>query len=165
MGQGELFGVHWGDVDFDERCIDVRRQMVEVRGKPTVGELKTKRSRRRVSLPEVAVRALESHRTRLGALPMPGNLVFCTRVGTPLTKQNFRLREWLPLLKSAGLGPMPFHALRHTTATLLLHQGVSPRVVQERLGHASVGITLDLYSHVTPGLQREAANRLDELLG
>ncbi len=69
-----------------------------------------------------------------------------------------------PLLKKAGLPPIRFHDLRHTTATLMLAQGVHPKVVSEMLGHTTIGITLDIYSHVLPEMQREAANTLDQLL-
>ena len=73
-------------------------------------------------------------------------------------------RSFLPLLEAAGLPRMRFHDLRHTAATLLLGQGVHPKVVAEMLGHARISTTLDLYSHVTPTMQREATEALDELL-
>ena len=73
-------------------------------------------------------------------------------------------RSFQLLLKKAGLPPIRFHDLRHTAATLLLASGVHPKVVQERLGHATIAITLDTYSHVTPTMQRDAATQLDALL-
>jgi integrase len=75
------------------------------------------------------------------------------------------LGQFVPLLKRAGLPRIRFHDLRHTAATLLLGRGIHPKIVSEMLGHTTVGITLDLYSHVTPTMQREAARAMDDLLG
>ena len=82
----------------------------------------------------------------------------------PATYSSLR-RSWRPLLKQAGLPYRRFHSLRHTHASMLLSEGVHPKVVQERLGHATISITLDTYSHVMSGLGREAASKLDSLLG
>ena len=82
-----------------------------------------------------------------------------------MRKGNFIRRSWWPLRKQVGMDKMRFHDLRHGAATLLLAAGVHPKIVQERLGHATVAITLDTYSHVLGGLQREAADKVDELLG
>ena len=83
--------------------------------------------------------------------------------GGPLHESNLLRRWWHPLLERAGLPRMRFHDLRHTHATLLLTQGVNPKVVQERLGHSQISMTLDTYSHVVPSLQRDAARRIDDL--
>ncbi len=90
--------------------------------------------------------------------------VFCDIDGGPLRKSNVIRRSFRPLLQSAGVPAIRFHDLRHTAATLLLAQGVHPKVVQERLGHAQIAMTLDTYSHVLPSMQREAAEQLDALL-
>ncbi|MBI3469167.1 MAG: site-specific integrase [Planctomycetes bacterium] len=79
-------------------------------------------------------------------------------------KDNFIRRSFLPLLERAGLARIRFHDLRHTAATLMLAEGVHPKVVQERLGHATIGMTLDTYSHVLPSMQKEAAAKMDRLL-
>jgi integrase len=89
--------------------------------------------------------------------------VFANHFGRPIERQNLVRRSFKPLLKHAGLPDIHFHALRHTAASILLTEGVHPKIVQERLGHATVGVTMDIYSHVMPGLQRNAANRLDRL--
>ncbi len=81
-----------------------------------------------------------------------------------MTPQNLTRRSFRPLLERVGLPRMRFHDLRHTAATLLLAQGVHPKVVQEMLGHASIALTLDTYSHVVPGLQAEAATKMEALL-
>jgi integrase len=92
-------------------------------------------------------------------------LVFGDTRGGPVRKSNLVRRSFLPLLKRAGLPRIRFHDLRHTAATLLLLAGVHPKVVQERLGHSQIAITLDTYSHVLPSMGRDAAKKLDALLG
>jgi integrase len=93
------------------------------------------------------------------------DLVFANMLGGPLLKSNVLYRSFKPLLRTAGLPPIHFHDLRHTAATLMLVQGVHPKVVSEMLGHASISITLDLYSHVLPNMQRDATAAIDRLLG
>ena len=166
LRQGELLGLQWGDIDLQAGTLAVRRQLVEeTKGRPVLGELKTARSRRLVVLPEIAIASLRSHKSRLGIAQHPTALVFTGARGGPLRKTNLLRRWYHPLVEKAGLRRFRFHDLRHTHATLLLSQGVHPKVVQERLGHSSVMMTLDTYSHVTPSLQAEAAVRLDAALG
>jgi integrase len=93
------------------------------------------------------------------------DLVFPNTLGRPMDASHLIRREFHPLLKQAGLPHMRFHDLRHTAATLLLRQGVNPKIVSEMLGHASVSITLDLYSHVLPDMQQIAAEAMDTALG
>lgn len=95
---------------------------------------------------------------------MESGLVFTSTVGTPLDERNVR-REFKKWLKAADLPPMRLHDLRHTTATLLLSQGVHPRVVMETLGHSQISLTLDTYSHVLPSLQADAAKRMNHAIG
>ena len=90
-------------------------------------------------------------------------LVFSTPEGNPL-RPNTITRAWTMLAVRAGLKPIRLHDARHTHASLMLKQGVHPKIVQERLGHASIQMTLDTYSHVAPGLQEAAANRFDDLV-
>ena len=91
--------------------------------------------------------------------------VFCDTQGGPIHKQNLVRRSFKPLLKEAGLPDIRFHDLRHTAATLLLSQGVHPKIVQELLGHSNISVTLDTYSHVMPTLKRETMAKLDQLFG
>tara|TARA_B100000809_G_scaffold184305_1_gene182325 strand:+ start:4633 stop:4995 length:363 start_codon:yes stop_codon:yes gene_type:complete len=91
-------------------------------------------------------------------------LVFTSTIGTPADDRNVR-RAWKELLASADLPYVRIHDLRHAAATLLLTQGVHPRVVMETLGHSQIGVTLDTYSHVLPALQRDAADEMDKALG
>lgn len=93
----------------------------------------------------------------------PSGFVFCDTEGKPLRKSNFIRRAFHPLLQRASLPRIRFHDLRHTAATLLLKQGVNPKIVQEQMGHSRVSITLDFYSHVLPGLGKEAAAKMDAL--
>jgi integrase len=90
--------------------------------------------------------------------------VFCNLSGGPWRRSHFHFREFKPLLKRASLPDIRFHDLRHTSATLLLSQGIHPKVVQERLGHSQISVTLDTYSHVLPTMQLEAAGKFDQLL-
>ncbi len=90
--------------------------------------------------------------------------MFCTRRGTPIRRDNLHDKSWKPLLRRAGLPDTGFHDLRHTCATLLLTKQVHPKIVSEMLGHSSIAITLDTYSHVILGMQEAAASAMDELL-
>ena len=92
-------------------------------------------------------------------------LLFPNSLGKPMERQNLTRQSFEPLLRKAGLPRIRFHDLRHTAATLLLSQGTHPKIVQERLGHATIGMTLDVYSHVLPSIQTEAAEKLDGMLG
>src|SRR3712207_9543353 len=98
---------------------------------------------------------------RFAGLPEDHGLVFATKTGTPINPSNLRLRSFAPLLKKAGLPHIRFHDLRHTCATLLLSRNVHPKYVQELLGHATVAITLDTYSHVIPGMGNHTARAID----
>ena len=136
-----------------------------------LGDPKTKRSRRTVQLTEVAVEALERHlahqveqRACLGDLYEHQSLVFATQKGTLVNPSNLRRRSFEPLLEKAELPAIRFHNLWHTCATLLLLRNVNPKIVSEMLGHATIAITLDTYSHVLPNMQKGAALALEETL-
>jgi integrase len=123
-----------------------------------------------VRLTEGAVEALRRHRqgqleerTMVGAKWQDNGLVFCSVVGTPMSRHNLHNRSFKPLLKRADLPDIRFHDLRHTCATLLFEKDEHPRVVQDLLGHATVSITLDTYSHVLPGMDGEAAAGMEDL--
>lgn len=171
MRQAELLGLKWRDIDLDGAWLQVRATLQKVGGRFIFTAPKTQRSRRRVALTAAAVEALKRHRARqegerlaLGPAWQNNDLVFPNAVGGPM-EGRFVLRHYFrPLLKRWGLPPIRFHDLRHTTATLMLSQGIHPKVVSEMLGHTTIGITLDIYSHVLPEMQREAADTLDRLL-
>ena len=136
-----------------------------------LGEPKTKKSRRAVRLTQRAVEALRSHRARqakeklrVGALYQDQDLVFAGEGGGFINPSNLRQRSFAPLLKRAGLPQITFPDLRHTCASLLFQRNVHPKFVQELLGHASVAITLDTYSHMLPGMGGEAADAIGAAL-
>jgi integrase len=163
---GELLGLQWDDIDLDAGLLSVRRTMNELHGKPFFNEPKTSKSRRQVILPRIAVDALHDHRKRMLAEGnAAGPLVFCAQHGGPVLRWTLRHRYWLPVLKKAKLPEQTrFHDLRHTAATLLLTEGTHPKVVQEMLGHSTITLTLDTYSHVVPTMQADAAGKMDRLL-
>lgn len=165
LRQGELFGLHWSDIDLTAATVSVNRTLVNISGKLSIGEPKTAKSRRKVRLSPIAVRALQEHRRRSVAEGNAGSeWVFCNEIGKPIQRQNMRKRSFLPLIKAAGVPAIRFHDLRHTSATLLLSAGTHPKVVQERLGHSQIGITLDTYSHVLEGMDEQAAAQMDAIL-
>jgi integrase len=164
LRQGELFGLQWTDFDLTAGTLFVQRQLEEVNGKHTLTEPKSAKGRRRVDLPAVAVQAMWEHKARMLAEGHLDGPVFCNTAGGFLRKSNFIRQVFKPLLKKAGLPDIRFHDLRHTSATLLLAQGVHPKVVQERLGHSQISLTLDTYSHVLPSMGQEAAAKLDAVL-
>jgi integrase len=128
-------------------------------------------SRRTVDLLQKAAEALRSHRKRqmdqptVGAQWTDNGLVFTTTIGTPLEAQKIVNRHFKPLLRRAGLPNIRWHDLRHTCSTLLLRRGVHPKMVQHLMGHASIQLTLDRYSHWIPSMGRHAADGMDEALG
>ena len=171
MRQGELLALRWRDVDLGVGVVAVRATLYRADGGLQLGEPKTARSRRSVHLTPEAVAALRRHRERqsverlrLGPAWEDNDLVFPNELGRPLERQNVLHRSFYPLLDRAGLPRIRFHDLRHTTATLLLSRGVHPKIVSDILGHATVAITLDTYSHVTPAMHRGAADEMSALL-
>jgi len=137
----------------------------------TFKEPKTSKSRRLVSLSPSTAITLREHRAKqnelrqsLGYPTLSDNdLVFSHYNGSPLLP-NSVTHAWIKLVRHCGLNGIRLHDARHTHASLLLKQGVHPKIVQERLGHGSIQITLDTYSHITPGLQQAAANKFDEIV-
>ena len=171
MRQGELLGLGWQDVDLEEGVVRVRRTLTLAKGGPRLTEPKTPKSRRQIRLTSGAVEALERHRecqeaegAARGDQWNAWDLVFCTRRGTPIRRDNLHGKHWKPLLSRAALPDIRFHDLRHTCATLLLTKGVHPKIVSEMLGHSSIAITLDTYSHVIPGMGDVAASAMEDAL-
>ena len=171
MRQGELLALKWQDVDLGNATVSIRRTLTRSGGRYTLGEPKTKKSRRSIHLTPRAADVLEQHLERqLSDIQMLGDnyadqgLVFSTDTGTPFNPSNVRQRSFAPLLRKANIPHMRFHDLRHTCATLLLGKGTHPKFVQELLGHATVAITLDTYSHVMPGMGDQTARAMQEAL-
>jgi integrase len=165
LRQGELFALRWCDVDLNRKVVSVRFTLVETATERFLAEPKSAKSRRQVDLPQFAVDALVDHRRRMLTEGLAGSeWVFCDTRGGQLRRSNVIRNSFKPILKRAKLRNFRFHDLRHTSATLLLAQGIHPKVVQERLGHSQISLTLDTYSHVLPTMQLEAAGKLDALL-
>jgi integrase len=173
MRQGELLALRWRDVDLERATVQVRGSLQRgFENELVIAEPKTSSSIRQVLLPRLAVdalvRQLERQRKQRGDAGDSWDdrgLVFTNEIGRPVNASNIYNRSFRPLLKRAGIEGLRFHDLRHSAATLLLEQNLHPKVVSEMLGHTDIGITLDLYSHVTPTMQAAAASEFDRMLG
>jgi integrase len=170
LRQGELLALKWPEVDFEHGTLRVIASLIRLAGQePQLAEPKSRRSRRQVELSTAAIDSLRRHRTAAieGALHAGrsydrNGFVFSRPDGRPLSATT-TWKCWRRLLLRAGAPVMPFHSARHTAATLCLAAGVHPKKVSEMLGHATISITLDTYSHVIPTMHRDAARVMDEL--
>lgn len=171
MRPGEMLALRWSDIDFDSlngATAQINRSLSDGEFTPP----KTARSRRRIALSNVTVSVLKAHRRRQleerierARLWEDHGLVFPSSVGTPKNHRNLN-REFKIAAKRAGLpGHCRLYDLRHTCATLLLSRDIHPKYVQELLGHASIALTLDTYSHVIPGMDGKTGSAIDEALG
>ncbi len=170
MRRGEVLAVRWRDVDLDGALLTVNQAVEETKAGLRVKSPKTKRSRRNITLPALMVEALRRHKVRqleermkLGLGRDHDGLVFTDLEGGLVRPRNLT-KEFGRIVKLTGLRPVTFHGLRHTHITTLLDDGVNPKVVSERVGHASVAITLQIYGHVIPNMQTDAAARVDAAL-
>ncbi len=176
MRRSEILGLRWKDVDLSLGHIAVIQALHVLRGGQIVYESpKSAKSRRQIALSPVAVLVLKAHLEKQQALwqqfglPLtPDCLVFSfpeseRPEGKPILP-NTLTHAYIKIARKAGLGGVRLHDLRHSHATLMLQAKVHPKIVQERLGHSSISITLDTYSHVVPGLQEAAALALDKVL-
>ena len=172
MRRGEIAALAWTEVDLDSRPASVRviRSLEQTKGGLRFKVPKTAMGARTIPLPSFAATALRRHksqqaaaRLRLGGAYDDQRLVCARPDGSPWPPEAITA-AFRALVRHPGSSPVSFHGLRHTHATQLLVEGVNPKVVSERLGHTSVKTTLDLYSHVTPGLQEDAVARLDRTL-
>jgi integrase len=171
LREGELLGLKWEDIDLDVGSLAVRRTLSEARSGRFFEAPKNGKGRS-IKLTRQAVEALRTHRKRqneerlrFGNLWQDSGLVFPAQTGTPMNAKNLTARSFKPLLERAGLSStVRLHDLRHTCATLLLGKGVHPKIVQELLGHATIAITLDTYSHVLPNMQGEAVSAMESAL-
>jgi integrase len=168
---GEALGLQWHDVDLDRRQLRINKSLQRVSGQGQVlMETKTRRSRRNLVLPVKTAEALRALRLQqdhgrrtAGSVWQKGDFVFTSSTGRPLDQRNV-LRMFRRLLRKAKLPRMRFHDLRHSCASLLLAQHISPRVVMETLGHSRISVTMDTYTHVMPALMRDAADAMDRSL-
>jgi integrase len=174
LRRGEILGLHWDDIDFAQGSLSVRRTVSYI--PPQDGaphqyletDPKTATSKRTILLPTFIQETLKIHRSaqlqerlQAGKAWEQHNLVFCSALGKHI-KPSSLTDQFKCALEKANLPDMRFHDLRHSAATILLSLGVNIKVIQELLGHANISITLDIYSHVTPNMQRDAMNNLDQ---
>jgi integrase len=176
LRRGEVLGLSWGALDLDKATLSVTRTLVDLDGdqpvwnQPVWSDPKTVRGRRGISLDPATVAVLRTVRTQqlqerllVGAAYVDHDLVFAWPDGRPYHPERFS-RSFVRLVKRWGLPPLSVHGLRHTWATLALQSGVHPKVVQERLGHSSIAVTMDIYSHVLPAMETDAAERVASLI-
>ncbi|MFE7043285.1 tyrosine-type recombinase/integrase [Streptomyces atratus] len=171
LRKGELLGLHWEDLDLTTGTASIRRSLQRTRTSGlTRLPTKTRASERRIALPTECIHSLKKHQERqdneretAGSDWSDGGLVFTTPTGRPLDPANLT-RRFRSFLNRAGLRRIRFHDLRHSTATLLLEQGVDLVVIKELLGHAHIGVTAGVYAHVRLCLQRQAIDTLGNAL-
>lgn len=172
MRPEEYLALKWSDIDFEKHTATVQRVLIWRKGGGWYfTEPKTAKSRRTLPLPESVLQDLRKHKKRqaeamlkLGAGYERNNFVFATDEGQPIRYGNLTKRHFHKILEQADLKGFRLYDLRHTTATLLLSEGINPKIVSERLGHASIVLTLDTYSHVLPDMQKEATSKLGKVL-
>ncbi len=172
MRRGEIFGLQWGDIDWNNNTIRVRRNLFwQVKRELPEGykgplwcflSPKTKRSVRTIVMSPELKKALEIH--RITAPVGKDDLVFCSKTGNPIDPAHFIQREFEPSLRRAGLRKVRFHDLRHTYATFLIAQNENIKFIQSQLGHASITTTIDRYGHILPNTHHGVGQRLDRLL-
>lgn len=168
--RGELIALRWADVDLDKHTVCIRHTMQPSPAGPLLSEPKSASSRRTIQLGTLATESLRIHKARQverrllsGELWVDGDFVFTSDTGGSLPPMAVT-RTWAALLRAAGIVHMPFHATRHTAASLMVDAGVNPRVAAERLGHATVAMTLDRYSHLSDSVRRAAATAIDAVI-
>jgi integrase len=171
MRPEEYLAVQWRDLDFTRGTITVQRALVRHKGTWSFDEPKTARSRRTIPLQSSLLQQLRQHkreqaaeRLKAGSLWEAHDLIFCSEIGTPHSIPNLTYRYFCPLLQQAELPQIRLYDLRHSHATLLLFAEEHPKIVSERLGHSTITLTLDTYSHVLPNMQKCATERLETLL-
>lgn len=170
LRRGELLALRWKDINLEEGRLTVNQSLEQTKTGLRFKTPKTERSRRQVPLPGVALDILKDHkrqqneeRLRLGPVYQNNDLVFPRPDGSLMAPDSFST-NFAAFIRRSKLKHIRFHDLRHSHATQLLLQGVHPKIVSERLGHSNIGITLDTYSHVLPGMQEDAVLKIDASL-
>jgi integrase len=157
---GELCALRIDRFDPLRKVVRVEESLSEIRGEFIFKAPKSDASRRAVSVPGFLVDELAQH---LATFPDGSGLFFTAQAGGPIRRTNFRRRIWKPAVDASVGEPCTFHDLRQSHAAILIAQGEHPKVIQSRLGHASIKTTLDTYGHLFDGLDEAAAERLDEI--
>jgi integrase len=164
--RGEILGLRWRNLDLDSGRAAIVETLISVRDVPTFSTPKTEKARRSIVLDKATVETLRAHRAAqvrerlaIGPAYHESDLVFCREDGSPLRPASLT-QAFQRHARAAGLPRIRLHDLRHGWATLALELGIHPKVVSERLGHASINITLDTYSHVSQSVEADAAERV-----
>lgn len=170
LRRGEALGLMWNDIDFDNRTLEVKRTATFTKKQFILSNPKTKNSNRTIMLSPSIYDKLKEHQARqaLQALEFgegfnPYSLVACRVDGSPLTS-NVLQNQFKRIIQEIDIANIRFHDLRHTNATLMLKQNIPAKIVSSMLGHSSVGITLDIYSHVLTDMQEPAVTVIEKLL-
>jgi integrase len=160
LRMGEITGLTVDQVNLLGRRLTVTKQLTESNGHIEFGPVKTQASRRTVTLPRFLCDHIAQHLTDYP--PSADELVFHAADGGPIRRSNWRRRVWIPAINQTGMSGFRLHDLRHTHAAFLIAQGEHPKVIQSRLGQASITTTLNTYGHLFEGLDEAAADRLDQ---
>src|SRR5262249_32664712 len=161
---GELFALRWPDVDFQGGFISITKSLEEIDGILRIKDVKTEKGRRRIDLSAETLAILAEHRKAMLSAGFIDGPAFCDSQGGYLRISNLHRSSFKPILLRAKLPALRLYDLRHTCATLLLLANEPAKVVSERLGHSSITLTLDTYSHVLPTMQRRAADTMGRIL-
>jgi len=159
MREGELFGLQWGDIDWTNCQILVRRTLTRTKDGWKFYEPKTKKSRRRIDVDHTLLVELKKWKLRLAKSELE-DLVFPSSSGEPMHRSTLYKQGYLPAIRRSGVQRIPFHNLRHTYASLLIAQGEQPKYIQEQMGHSSIKVTFDIYGHLMEKVNVKSANRL-----
>lgn len=159
LRKSEVSGLRWSDIDFERSTISINHIVYEIDGVIHEGTPKTEKSRRTLTMPKVVADQLKSYQLEKDETE---GLIFTTRSGRPISQRNIT-RNFHQTLEKAELPQMRFHDLRHTAATLLLKENIHPKIVQNLLGHSSISLTMDTYSHIIQGINNEAAEKMNTL--
>ena len=164
MRPGEALALEWADIDLVGGFVTIDKSLEEIAGKHRIKVPKTKKSNRRIRISNATVAAMAEHRRKALANGFIGSAVFHNTIGGWIRLHELYVYSFKPILKKAGLGHVRLYDLRHRAATLLLLAEVNPKIVSERLGHSTIALTLDTYSHVLPTMQERSAEIMNTLL-
>lgn len=170
MRRGAIAAIQWDNVDLKKKMLYVQYSLQRIDGELKPMDTKTNKSRRSVALMDITIEALKEERKNqlerklaYGEKYQDLNYVCCWDDGRPLDP-DFISKKFNKIVKKLDMPQIRFHDLRHTHATMLLKQGTNPKIVQERLGHATISTTMDIYSHALPEMQKEATEKLEKSL-
>jgi len=169
LRRGEFLGLRWTDIDFNKKELTVSRSASFVENKVVYGEPKTKKSKRKLAIPSIAINALKAYRAEQAKLylqlgrSLDNDQPIMSGLGG-YNKPNQLTVSYAAFIRLNKFKHVTYHDLRHTYATLLLEQNIHPKVMSDLLGHSTIALTMDTYSHVMPAMQQEAANKVDDIL-